>query len=82
MMFISEISGDTNFSLALFTMLIHWMVNYINSIDHFTNSDEDRSNGFETYCYSSKTVFRAYLILSLLFKSGHARTNNVVGFLN
>ena len=35
-------------SLASFTKLVCSMVNYINKIDHFTNSDGDRSNGFET----------------------------------
>ena len=44
-MFISEFSGGANFSLALFTILIHWMVNYINRIDRFTNDDGDMSNG-------------------------------------
>ena len=47
-MFILEISGDTNFTLVLLTVLVCLMINYINKIDNFTNRDGDRSNGFET----------------------------------
>ena len=48
-------------SLASFTKLVCSMVNYINKIDHFTNSDGDRSNGFETilrypYCTEHKNT--------------------------
>ena len=46
-MFNSEFSGDANFSLLLFTMIIYSMVKYINKIDHFANNDGKRSNGFE-----------------------------------
>ena len=43
-MFISEISGDTNFCLASFPMLLFLTINYINKIDHFTTCNNDRSN--------------------------------------
>ena len=48
-MFISELSVDTKFSLALFTMLIYLTVNYINKKDCFTNSDRDRLTTFSDY---------------------------------
>ena len=47
-MFISEFLGDANLCLALFTILVYSMFNYINKIDHFTNSDRDKLNWFET----------------------------------
>ena len=56
-MFISEFSGDAKFSLASFTMLVYLMVNNINKTDHFTNSDVDRSNRFETIIYDTSSNF-------------------------
>ena len=48
LMFISEFLSDVNFGLASFTMVVYSMTNYCNRKDHFTNSDGDRSNWFET----------------------------------
>ena len=42
-MLISEFSGDANFGLASFTMLIFLIINYITKIDHFTIWDKDRN---------------------------------------
>ena len=43
----NKLSGDTNFGLALFTMLVYLMINYNTKIDHFTISDGFES-GFES----------------------------------
>ena len=46
-MFISDFSGDANFSFTSFTVLVFLTVNYIYRMDHFTISDGVRLNGFE-----------------------------------
>ena len=48
-MFIFEFLRDANFlSLLSFKILVYLMINNINNIDHFTNSERDRLNWFET----------------------------------
>ena len=63
LIFISEFQGDANFNLASFTMLICSTINYINKIDHLTNGDWDRSNGFETivrYLHRTEVFFESW----------------------
>ena len=65
-MFISEFSGDDNYSLASFTMLIYSMVKYNDKIDRFTNGDGDRLNEFKTYDNISNLFFNDLLISNFL----------------
>ena len=46
--FISKFLSDTNFCLGSLTILVYLMINFINKIDHFTNSYGGRSNWYET----------------------------------
>ena len=48
LMFISKFLSDTNFGLALFTLLVYLTTNYNDKMDYNTNSDGDRTNWFET----------------------------------
>ena len=48
MLFISEFLSDANSAMALFILLVYSIISYNHKIDHFTNSDGDKANWFET----------------------------------
>ena len=58
-MFISEFFGDTKICLTSFTMLIYLRINYINKMDHFTDSEEIGQIGLRL-SYDKSTNLREY----------------------